>query len=136
MLREEFIDNNIEYSYYTYTRNPYHRIISAFCYLNNMNIIENISKFRFFIINVLPDLDFNFTFIGLYIHYYPQYLFLCDQKLNINNIEIKKLENVEKPREYLLKKILNEECLKIINTIYEKDFILLGYDMITSISDL
>jgi len=37
------------------------------------------------------------------IHYYPQYLFICDENLDIpKNIKIDKLEDCEQPKQYNL----------------------------------
>jgi len=46
-----FVDTSIKYNYFTYIRNPYDRIISAFFSLNKN---KNISDFMFFCKNTLP----------------------------------------------------------------------------------
>ena len=57
------------------------------------------------------------------IHYYPQYLFVCDENLDIpKNIKIDKLEDVETPKIYDLTKYFDDECLNIINNMYIKRF--------------
>jgi hypothetical protein len=125
--KDEYIDPNIEYLYFTYTRNPYDRIISAFFYKNP---IKNIQNFKDFCKNELLILDFNLDFDKRYIHYYPQYLFLCDEKNNIpTNIDIKKIEEHENPKKYNLIDYLDNECIEMINKIYKNDFTLLNYEM-------
>ncbi len=62
------------------------------------------------------------------IHYYPQYLFICDEKLNIpKNIKIDKLEDVENPKKYILRNYFDDECFNIVNNIYSKDFLFFNY---------
>lgn len=68
------------------------------------------------------------------IHYYPQYLFVCDENLNIpKNITISKLENLESPRKYNLSEYFDSNCINIINNIYIKDFLFFDYQMINGI---
>jgi hypothetical protein len=131
MKKEKYIDPNIEYFYFTYTRNPYDRIISAFFYKNPT---KNIQNFKDFCKNQLLTLDFNLHFDKNYIHYYPQYLFICDEKNNIpTNIEIKKIEEHEKPKRYNLIDYFDNECIEIINKVYKNDFLLLNYETINKI---
>ena len=118
--RNEFITNNIEYKYFANTRNPYNRIISAFFYKNKN---KNINDFKYFVKNTLITYDFNMSFDCMIIHYYPQYLFVCDENLDIpKNIKIDKLEDVETPKIYDLTKYFDDECLNIINNMYIKGF--------------
>ena len=125
MKKNNFIKNNIEYKYFTYIRNPYHRIISAFLY---KNIKKNINDFKHFVKNTLISYEFNTTFDYTIIHYYPQYLFVCDEMLDIpKEIKIDKLEDVTYTKKYNLIKYFDEECLNIINNIYSKDFLLFNY---------
>ena len=126
--RNEFIKNNIEYNYFANTRNPYHRIISAFYAFYYKNINININDFKYFVKNTLITYDFNMSFDYTIIHYYPQYLFVCDENLDIpKNIKIDKLEDVETPKIYDLTKYFDDECLNIINNIYSKDFLYFNY---------
>lgn len=123
--KDLFIDN-LNYNYFTYTRCPYNRIISSFFYKNPK---KNINDFKYFIKNTLSTYNFSMDFDSSIIHYYPQYLFLCDEKLNIQNIKLYKLET-ESPRQYDLNKFLDQECIRIINQVYYKDFLHLDYKMI------
>jgi hypothetical protein len=124
--RNEFIKNNLEYQYVANSRNPYNRIISAFFYRNPN---KNIHDFKFFVKNELIKYDFNMSFDYTYIHYYPQYLFVCDENLQLpKNILIDKLEDTENPRKYDLTKFFDMECFNIINNIYSKDFSYFNYD--------
>jgi hypothetical protein len=130
--RNKFVSRKILYHYFAYTRNPYDRIISAFFFLNPTKSVDN---FIFFCKNELIHLNFHLDFDKNYIHYYPQYLFLCDEKYQINNIKVGKLEDHKnlRPKKYLLKDYFDEECMEIINKIYEKDFLLFDYEMISSV---
>jgi hypothetical protein len=128
--RKDFIKNNIEFNYFTYTRCPYDRIISGFFYKNPD---KNIDDFKHFVKNTLISYDFNMKFDYMIIHYYPQYLFVCDENLDIANIEIKKLEDTETPKKYALIEYFDEECIHIINTIYSKDFLFFDYHMIINL---
>lgn len=129
--KDEFIENNIEYNYFTYTRYPYDRIISGFFYKNPD---KNIDDFQNFVKNTLILYDFSMNFNCDIIHYYPQYLFVCDENLNIpKNITISKLENLENPRKYNLSEYFDSNCINIINNIYIKDFLFFDYQMINGI---
>ena len=130
--KDDFIDNNIEYNYFTYTRCPYDRIISAFFYLNRNKTIDH---FKQFVKNKLILYNFSMDFDCTFIHYYPQYLFVCDKNLDIpKNIKIDKLEDVECPKKYDLTKYFDDSCISIINQIYNKDFIIFNYEMINSLA--
>jgi hypothetical protein len=125
--KDEFIEKNIEYNYFTYVRNPYDRIISAFFYIN----YNNINDFKNFVKDVLTKYNFSMMYDFNIIHYYPQYLFVCDEKLDVQqNITIHKLDN---PKKYNLTEYFDNKCIHIINNIYYKDFISFGYEMIDSI---
>ena len=132
MLKESFISplrlNNI--NYYTYVRNPYNRIISAFFYKNKNSSID---KFKSFVKNVLIKYNFNKNFDKEAIHYYPQHMFICDDNLKNNNVKFTKLENQPNLtiREYKLSDYFNGELINIINTIYELDFKMFDYEMLT-----
>jgi len=142
MLYKKYYDNIC--IFYTYVRNPYDRIISAYFYLNNN---KNIEDFKVFLTKDLQLFNFDLTFNSKYIHYYPQYLFICDINYNINNVYIKKLEDNLSPlnsetdffnhklnsKKYELKKYLDDDCLKIINLVYKEDFLKLDYKMIDTI---
>jgi len=117
--------------YYSFSRNPYDRIISAFFYIKEEEKkVATIAEFREFCKRTLPTFVFDFSYNANYIHYYPQYMFLCDENFQISNVKVEKLESSLKPTKYDLKKYFDNECISIINTIYEKDFILLNYDRI------
>jgi hypothetical protein len=131
MKKDKYIDPNTEYHYFTYSRNPYHRMISGFFYLNPT---KNIQHFKDFCKNELLTLDFNLNYDKNYIHYYPQYLFLCDETYNIpKHIDIKKIEEHEHPKKYNLIDYFDNECIEIINKVYKNDFTLLNYEMINKL---
>jgi len=126
LKKNKFIETNVEYNYFTYTRCPYHRIISAFFYINYNKKIDD---FKYFVKNILVSYDFNMKFYYEIIHFYPQYLFICDKTLNIpNNIKIDKLEDCENPKKYNLIHYFDDECINIINNIYSKDFLFFNYN--------
>jgi hypothetical protein len=128
MKKDDFVEQNIEYNYFTYTRCPYDRIISSYFYLNKN---KNKNDFKNFIKTKLMLFNFSNVFHYTIIHYYPQYLFVCDTNLDIqNNIKICKLENSKK---YNLSEYFDIDCINIINTVYSKDFLYFNYNMLTSI---
>jgi len=124
--KDDYVKTSIDH-YFSYSRNPYDRIISAYFYLNPNS---NINNFKHFCKKILINYSFDLSFNANYIHYYPQYLFLCDEKLQINNVEVKKLEDVENPKRYKLSEYFDNECIQIINKIYESDFTLFNYEII------
>ncbi len=126
MLIKNYVKRNIEYNYFTFTRNPYDRLISAFFYKNPNKNINDLKKF---ILNTLVTYKFSTEFNSNIIHYYPQYLFVCDRNFNIpKNIRISKLENIKK---YNLTDYFDNDCIQIINNIYNKDFLLFDYQIIS-----
>ena len=127
ILKDNFVRDSDNYLFFSHSRNPYNRIISAYFYKNKN---KNIHDFKSFIINELPNLDFDLYFDRKIIHYYPQYLFVCDNNYEINNVEVTKLEDIENPKEYKLTKYLDSDMIKIINEVYKKDFELFNYDLI------
>ena len=143
MLKENYIDflklnkNINDIQYFTYTRNPYYRIISAYIYKNPNNSSED---FKNFVSNELINFNFYENFNWLIIHYYPQYLFICDTNLQIpTNIKIEKFEKTKiindteiivNKKIYDLFEYYDNNTLKIINKIYELDFKLFNYELI------
>jgi hypothetical protein len=139
MKRNELINNNIDYQYFSYSRNPYDRIISAYFYVHR-KVKKTINDFVYFCKNILTKLDFNSNFNSDIIHYYPQYLFLCDDNFNVadnhmNHVTVEKIEDYpnSSPTKYDLKKYFDKESIQIINKIYEKDFLLFNYEMLHDI---
>lgn len=134
MLKNKYINNlNLEnINYYTYVRNPYDRIISAFFYKNER---KKIKDFKLFIKNHLTKFNFDKNFDKNLIHYYPQYMFICDTDFKINKVKFDKLENKE---EYNIKKYnlidyFDLETIKIINEIYKIDFERFDYKLLSEI---
>jgi hypothetical protein len=126
--KDEFIEKNIEYNYFTYSRDPYYRIISAYFYIYRR---KKINDFKNFVKNVLTKYNFSMNFDSNIIHFYPQHLFVCNENLDVQkNITIYKLPN---PKKYNLVEYFDNQCIEIINNIYYKDFISFGYEMIDSI---
>ena len=131
MLKDKLINNNINYNFFTYSRNPYHRIISAFFYRNPD---KNVNDFKNFIKNTLASYHFSLKFDNNMIHYYPQYLFVCNENLIIEKqITIYKFEELENPKLYNLTSFFDNKCIKIINKIYFKDFLTFNYEIIKKI---
>lgn len=118
---------NEKYNYITYSRDPYDRLISAYFYKNKDKTIE---EFKEFCKKELININFNNEYSYKNIHYYPQYLFICDKKRELIDIDIKRIEN---PKKYDLKKYYDDEILKIVNEIYSRDFELLNYKKYNSI---
>ena len=129
MMKDKFIiskkNNFIKYNFFAHTRNPYDRIISGFFYKNPH---KNIADFKYFVKKKLVSYNFDLSFDYSIIHYYPQYLFVCDKNLDIpKNIKINKLEDVETPKKYDLTTYFDDKCYDIINNIYCKDFLFFSY---------
>jgi hypothetical protein len=136
MKRTNYIRENVEYNYFAYSRNPYDRLISAFFYKNRYKKCT-LEDFKYFIKNEFAYYTFSNEFKSSIIHYYPQYLFICDESFNIlKNIKIKKLELCENPRRYKLVEFFDNDCLKIVNRIYKIDFLEFDYEMIDSLEQL
>jgi len=140
-MREIFVNNPQECRYITFVRNPYDRFISAFKYkFPNANI----TSMRIFIKEILPTYQFDNLYNPNIIHFYPQYLFLINEnneEWNINkDIEVTKLENAKdykfihfnnfKLSKYSYTEYFDNECISILNKIYEKDFMIFHYQMI------
>ena len=114
--------------FFAYTRCPYNRFISAYFYINPENSVDD---FKSFIKTELITYEFNMDYDCNIIHYYPQYLFVCDNTMNIKkNIKISKLENLENPRKYNLPDFFDNECIHIINKIYNNDFLFFDYNVL------
>ena len=127
-IRDTTDISNLNITYHTYVRNPYQRLISAYFYKNPNKNKENFKKF---VKTVLPTYQFQFKYRSNIIHYYPQYMFVCDENKNkIEHIQTMKLEDAETPREYNLCEYYDQELLNIVNKIYKLDFEWLGYDMV------
>jgi len=140
-MRDVFIKNSEEYRYITFVRNPYDRFISAFKYKFPK---ANVTIMQSFIKSILPKYQFDNYYKHNIIHFYPQYLFLTnehDEEWNISkNIEVTKLENAKDytfihlnnfnlPK-YKYAEYFDNECISILNKIYEKDFMIFHYPII------
>lgn len=114
-----------EYFFYAHSRNPYDRLISAFYYKNSQDqCIKHFCK------NILPNLNFHTEYDSQIIHYYPQYLFLCNENMTLGNIKVTKIEEEENARRYNLHEYFDQECIQIINHIYHHDFMYFNYQKI------
>jgi hypothetical protein len=127
ILKNNYINYNID-NYYTYVRNPYHRLISAYLYKNNIN---NKINFKFLIKEKLINFKFNLRYSYNIIHFYPQYLFLINKLNQIKkDIKIIKIEEDKdlNPHYYNLSDYYDKETFEIVNKIYAKDFELFNYE--------
>jgi hypothetical protein len=125
--RYKYINMNVQYNYITYSRDPYDRLISAFFYKNREKSVEDFKKFCN---KELINIRFDNKYLKQKIHYYPQYRFICNNKRELININIKRIET---PKKYDLKKYYDEATLKKVNKVYRRDFELLNYKMYNSI---
>jgi len=136
-IKNKYIPNNETYIFFTYSRNPYHRIISAYFFKFHF-LNKSISDFQQFIIDELSNYNFKAEFNKYFIHFYPQYLFVCDEKYNVvkenMSVNVTKIEDKFSPPIYDLKQYFTEEVLKIVNKIYENDFVFFGYEMIENLN--
>lgn len=114
--------------FFAYIRNPYDRIISAYFYLNPGKTDATIAKFQKFILDVLSTYKFG-TYSHKFIHYYPQYYFLCDAQGNLcDNIELVPMPKKSVPYQY--SEFFTPECLEVINRVYARDFSLFGFSLL------
>lgn len=121
--------------FFSYSRNPYDRIISIYFYKNENKTIED---FKMFILNILPQIAFDDKHDKHNIHYYPQYLFVCNKNLEIDDVNVEKIEDVKwlNNRTYDIPLYFSDDMLKIVNDIYKEDFIRFGYKMITNVNEI
>jgi hypothetical protein len=121
-----YLDPDIKYNFFTYSRNPYHRMISAYFDANRSG---NIAQLNEYVHKSIPYKKFDWDLKNGKVHFYPQYLYVSNEH-ELADVEIKKLEEFENPRLYDIKEYLDDESIAIINRVYEKDFLLFGYEMI------
>ncbi|XAK38146.1 sulfotransferase family 2 domain-containing protein [Campylobacter coli] len=139
-------------------RNPYDRVVSAYHYLKkgggNKNdekwASKNIYKYNSFeeFVLALEDLEIQNKILN-WMHFTPQYKFLCDSEKNILVNFVGKFENLEEDFKKILKilsrkdklihinkslhanykKYYNDAMYKIIRDIYRDDFEIFDYDL-------
>ena len=139
-MRTDYVRQDYEHIYITFSRDPYQRFISAFL---NTTFSEGRTA-KEFILQVLANEKFD-DYYYMYIHFYPQYKFVIDENNELvddikkfkletyNNEFIKFTEDIKLPT-YDLKEYFDEESLQKFNEIYKKDFEVFGYDMVTSLN--
>ena len=116
-------------NFFAHTKNPYHRLISAFLYRYKKKSFED------FCLNHLLTFNFDNSFKSNIIHFYPQFMFVS----NVNGdvcVKTEKLEDFQTFKDfslptYNLKQYFsNPKVLEIVNMVYERDFIEFGYEKI------
>lgn len=139
-MRKEYINQEFEHVYITFTRNPYQKLISTFMntkFSDEMTIKE-------FIMNVLSNEKFD-DYDYKMIHYYPQYKFVTDEDgIIAKEIKIFKLEEYKNEfikfsdklvlKSYDLREYFDAESLVKFNEIYAKDFEAFGYEKVVDLS--
>ena len=149
-----------KYDFFTVVRNPYSRIISEYYsyWGPKHNITENKDQFNKTITEFLEQTKEKLRNIDdlLCCHYIPQWLYLLDKDGNIIIKNIIKQENLNEEFNELMTtygysirlsrnnknnpalgnkftvKDLSKKNIDLINTIYQKDFELFGYEMLLS----
>ena len=114
---------------FAFSRNPYHRLISAYLYCYGKSRPPN--HFLNFCLHILPTFKFDNTFSKDIIHFYPQYLFVCDND-SICKVNVQKIEDFNTSSDFMLttyklENYYTEKSLKIINSIYHNDFEMFQY---------
>lgn len=138
-MRKEYINQEFEHMYITFSRDPYQKLISTFVntkYSDEMTLKE-------FICNVLAKQTFD-DYHYEFIHYYPQYKFVIDEDESIDpTLRIFKLEEYKNEfikfteklvlPSYDLREYFDPEALEKFNEIYARDFEVFGYKKITDL---
>lgn len=114
--------------YYTFSicRNPAKRFQSAFYFLQEIEEAKAPAAFRFSEERLKPygndinafceDFFSKKNAVFSFVHFYPQYTFLCDQKKNILIDDVFKLENLASEWDILKEKLgVNEQSLPEVN---------------------
>ena len=137
---KNFYSNN--YKFITFIRNPYDRCISSHFFRNKMNsTIDALKNF------IKTELENYIKLYELSMLFIPQFTYIINEDGNIpDDITIYKLEDYGQETQsdhffqfenFQLKKYdysvyLDYECIEIINKIYEKDFAMFNYKIITN----
>jgi len=143
--------------YFAFVRNPYDRMVSTYFYLIDDSrtepvdiayryIIRKYLNFREFILNIGKD-----NLIDVILHLKPMHYWVCDGNGTLMIDNIFKIEETERINEYLCSlgiagwdmvtlantsvhqiytEYLDQDIIKEINRIYEKDFLLFNYTML------
>ena len=109
------------YELYSFTRDPYQRLLSAFAMkYGRLGAIPG--DFQRFVKEVLPLMIFNERFSADIIHFYPQFLFVGDPGVSI---EMRR-SDASYDRRYL-DDWYDAESYAIADRIYREDFDMFGY---------
>jgi len=145
----QYVNNN-DFFVFGFVRNPYERVYSAY-----QERIRQWGETRGFN-DFLKDLnDINIRYDYNFIHFCPQHYFFYNGKKCIADFigkmesinedyfiiqSILDIEGLELPKNNVTEKIVNQnylsfyddESIKIVNALYEKDFLLFNYNMLSS----
>ena len=139
-MRKEYINQEFDHEYITFSRDPYQKLISTFVntkYSDEMTLKE-------FIFNILAKQSFD-DFHYEMVHYYPQYKFIVDEddQIKPDSIKIFKLEDYKNEfikfteklvlPSYNICEYFDPEALEKFNEIYARDFEVFGYEKITDL---
>lgn len=132
LFTEYFFKDKID-QFFTYTRNPYHRLISGYYFTKQKQTFED------FVLTTLKNQNV-FEYHRGYVHFLSQCYYLNkNESIHASNVMINSLENYElgnirlnnfNLKSYDLSRFYNKEMLKVVNEKYQKDFELLNYPFI------
>jgi chondroitin 4-sulfotransferase 11 len=141
------------YFKFSFVRNPWDRLVSTYFFLKKGGMNESDARWSRNVLNNYPDFNsfvhswINEENIQTWIHFIPQYEFICDGNGNIMMDFVGRMENMDVDFSYVAKKLAcsenlkkvnvgdrkhysyyyDTETLEIVRKVYSKDVELFGY---------